>query len=83
MEPRGRPEKQKTLLETAGFTVSSTAMQKIIVLQNYNWRKVHSGQRLLDALSTALGKTYVVGTNETIATSSADSVVVTIGSSKK
>ena len=80
----GEAGKAKTLLETAGFTVSSTANAK-----DYSFTKTIIGAKstvdkgFLDALSTALGKTYVVGTNETIATSSADSVVVTIGSSKK
>ena len=80
----GEAGKAKTLLETAGFTVSTTANAK-----DYSFTKTIIGAKstvdkaFLDALSTALGKTYVVGTNETIATSSADSVVVTIGSSKK
>jgi len=80
----GEAGKAKTLLETAGFTVSSAGNAK-----SYSFTKTIIGAKstvdkgFLDALTTALGKTYVVGTNETIATSSADSVVVTIGSSKK
>lgn len=80
----GEAGKAKTLLETAGFTVSSTANAK-----DYSFTKTIIGAKtsvdkaFLDALSMALAKTYVVGTIEPIASSSADSVVVTIGSSKE
>jgi len=80
----GEAGKAKTLLETAGFTVSGTANAK-----DYSFTKTIISAKstvdkaFLDALSEALAKTYVVGTNEMIASSSADSVVVTIGSSKK
>ena len=80
----GEAGKAKTLLETAGFTVASTANAK-----DYSFTKTIIGAKstvdkaFLEALSAALSKTYVVGTLEELPASSTDSVVVTIGSSKK
>ena len=73
----------KALLTAAGFTVGSTGNAA-----TYNYTKtIIKAKSTVDssyitALSAALGKTYFVDTAQTLASSSADTVQVIIGSSK-
>jgi hypothetical protein len=73
----------KDLLTTAGFTVSGTGnadtydFTKTVIKA-----KVDVPAAFLTQLSTALGKSYVLDTNQTLATSSADEVEVIVGSTK-
>ena len=73
----------KTLLTAAGFTVGSTGNAA-----TYDYTKtIIKAKSTVDpaylaALSAALGKTYLVDIAQTLATSSADTVQVIIGSSK-
>jgi hypothetical protein len=79
----GEAGKAKTLLTTAGYTVGSTANAA-----TYDYTKtIIKAKSTVDAsfissLSTALGKSYIVDVPQTLATSSADTVQVVIGSSK-
>lgn len=79
----GEAGKAKTLLTTAGFEVGSTGNAA-----TYDYTKTIIKAKstveasYLTALSTALSKTYVVDTTQTLATSSSDIVQVVIGSSK-
>ncbi len=79
----GEAGKAKTLLTTAGFKVGSTANAA-----TYDYTKtIIKAQSTVDAafiaaLSSALGKTYVVDSPQTLASSSADTIQVVIGSSK-
>lgn len=79
----GEAGKAKTLLTTAGFKVGSTGNAA-----SYDYTKtIIKAKSTVDsiytsALSAALGKTYVVDTVQTLASSSADTVQVVIGSSK-
>jgi len=79
----GEAGKAKTLLTGAGFKVGTTGNAA-----TYNFTKtIIKAKTTVDAnfvsaLSTALGKTYVVDTTQTLATSSANNVQVVIGSSK-
>lgn len=79
----GEAGKAKTLLTVAGFKVGSTSNAA-----TYNYTKtVIKAKSTVDAsfissLSTSLGKSYVVDVAQTLATSSADTVQVVIGSSK-
>lgn len=79
----GEAGKAKTLLTTNGFKVGSTGNAAA-----YDYTKtIIKAKSTVDsaytsALSTALGKTYVVDTVQTLASSSADTVQVVIGSSK-
>jgi hypothetical protein len=73
----------KTLLTTAGFTVSKTGNAS-----SYDFTKTVIKAKtdvpaaFVTQLSAALSKSYVLDTNQTLATSSADEVQVIIGSSK-
>jgi len=79
----GEAGKAKTLLTTAGFTVGSTANAATYdYTKTLIKAKTTVDTNFVTALSTALGKTYVVDTAQTLATSSADSIQVVIGSSK-
>lgn len=79
----GEAGKAKTLLTTAGFKVGTTANAA-----TYDYTKTIIKAKstveaaYITALSTALGKTYVVDTAQTLATTSADTVQIVIGSSK-
>jgi hypothetical protein len=79
----GEAGKAKTLLTTAGFKVGTTGnastydFTKTIIKA-----KITVDTSFVSALSAALGKTYLVDTTQTLATSSADNVQVVIGSSK-
>jgi len=79
----GEAGKAKTLLMTAGFKVGSAGNAA-----TYDYTKsiikVKStvDATFVSALSTALGKTYSVDTPQTLASTSADTVQVVIGSSK-
>ncbi|HUC94702.1 MAG TPA: LytR C-terminal domain-containing protein [Candidatus Saccharimonadales bacterium] len=79
----GEAGKAKTLLTTAGFNVGSTSNAA-----TYDYTKTLIKAKstiepaFVSALSAALGKTYVVDTPQTLASSSADTVQVVIGSSK-
>lgn len=73
----------KTLLVTAGFTVSKTGNAS-----SYDFTKTVIKAKtdvpaaFITQLSTALSKSYVLDTNQTLATSSADEVQIIIGSTK-
>ena len=73
----------KTLLTTAGFSVSATGNAS-----SYDFTKTVIKAKatvpaeFLTQLSTALSKSYVLDANVTLATSSADQVQVIIGSTK-
>jgi cytoskeletal protein RodZ len=79
----GEAGKAKTLLTGAGFQVGPTGNAA-----TYDYTKTiikaksTVGVAYLTALSTALGKSYLVDTTQTLASSSADTVQVVIGSSK-
>ena len=79
----GEAGKAKILLTTAGFKVGSTANAA-----TYDYTKTIIKAKstvvvtFISSLSAALGKTYVVDTPQTLASSSADTVQVVIGSSK-
>lgn len=79
----GEAGRAKTLLTTAGFKTGTTANAA-----TYDYTKTIIKAKstveaaFVTALSTALGKTYVVDTAQTLSTSSADTVQVIIGSSK-
>ena len=79
----GEAGKAKTLLTTDGFKVGSTGNAA-----TYDYTKtIIKAKRTVDAayisaLSAALGKSYDVDSSQTLATSSADTVQVIIGSSK-
>ena len=79
----GEAGRAKTILTTAGFKVGTTGnaatydYTKTIIKAKSTVEATYTS-----ALSTALGKTYVVDTVLTLATSSADSVQVVVGSSK-
>lgn len=73
----------KELLETAGFKVSKTGNAP-----SYDYTKTVIKAKadvpteFITKLSESLGKSYVVDTNQSLATSSADSVQVIVGSTK-
>ena len=73
----------KTILTTAGFTVSATGNAA-----SYDFTKTVIKAKLdvpatvISKLSTALSKSYVLDTNQTLATSSADKIQVIVGSTK-
>ena len=79
----GEAGKAKTLLTTAGFKVGSTANAA-----SYDYTKTIIKAKstieasFVAALSTALAKSYSVDTAQTLASTSADTVQVVIGSSK-
>lgn len=79
----GEANKVKTLLTGAGFKVGSTANAA-----TYDYTKTIIKAKntvevsFITALSNALGKTYVVDTLQNLASSSADSVQVIVGTSK-
>jgi len=79
----GEAGKVKTLLTDAGFDVGSTGNAA-----TYDYTKtIIKSQKIVDAafiseLSTALGKSYVVESSQSLATSSADKIQVVIGTSK-
>lgn len=79
----GEAGKAKTLLTTAGFKVGSTGNAA-----TYDYTKtIIKAKNTVDAsyvaaLSSALEKTYVVDAAQTLASSSADTVQIVIGSSK-
>ncbi len=79
----GEAAKAKTLLTTAGFKVGSTANAA-----SYDYTKTIIKAKItveasfVAALSTALAKSYSVDTAQTLASTSADTVQVVIGSSK-
>jgi hypothetical protein len=78
----GEAGKAKTLLTTAGFKVGSAGNAA-----TYDYTKTIIKAKstvdtaYLTALSAALGKSYLVDTTQTLATTSADTVQVVIGSS--
>jgi hypothetical protein len=80
----GEAGKVKDLLTTAGFKVSSTGnatsydFTKTVIKA-----KVDVPAAFLTQLTTALGKTYTLDSNQALATSSANAVIVIVGSSKK
>jgi len=73
----------KNLLTTAGFTVTGTGnaasydFTKTVIKA-----KVDVPAAFLTQLSTTLGKSYVLDTNQSLATSSANEVQVIVGSTK-
>lgn len=73
----------KNLLETAGFSVSKTGnapsydFTKTVIKS-----KTDVPEAFLTQLSEALSKSYVLDTNQSLATSSADEVQVIVGSTK-
>jgi hypothetical protein len=79
----GEAVKAKTLLTTAGFKVGSTANAA-----TYDYTKTIIKAKstveapFISALSSALGKNYSVDTSQTLASTSADTVQVVVGSSK-
>jgi len=79
----GEAGRAKTLLTTAGFKIGSTANAA-----SYDYTKtIIKAKSTVDgsfvsALSTALGKSYVVDNPLSLASSSADTIQVVIGSSK-
>lgn len=79
----GEAGKVKTILTTTGFKVGSTGNAA-----TYDYTKtLIKAKSDVDAafvsqLSTALGKTYLIDSSQTLATSSADEVQVVVGSSK-
>jgi hypothetical protein len=79
----GEAGRAKTLLTTAGFKIGSTGNAA-----SYDYTKtIIKAKSTVDAafvsaLSVSLGKTYVVDTAQTLATTSADTIQVVIGSSK-
>ena len=79
----GEAGKVKTLLTTAGFTVGTTSNAATYDYTSTIIKAKSSvNAAFLAQLSTALGKSYVVGTNQTLATSSANDVEVIVGTSK-
>lgn len=73
----------KALLTTAGFTVGSTGNAATFdYTKTIIKAKSTVDPSYITALSAALGKTYLVDTAQTLASSSADTVQVIIGSSK-
>jgi len=79
----GQASVVKDLLTTAGFTVSGTGNAP-----TYDYTKTVIKAKsdvptaFLTQLSTALSKSYVLDTNQSLATSSADEVEVIVGSTK-
>jgi len=73
----------KSILTTAGFTVSATGnaasydFTKTVIKA-----KVDVPATVISKLSAALSKSYVLDTNQTLATSSADEIQVIVGSTK-
>jgi hypothetical protein len=73
----------KNLLTTAGFTVSATGnASSYDFTKTVIKAKVDVPTAFLTQLSTALSKSYVLDTNQSLATSSADVVQVIVGSTK-
>jgi hypothetical protein len=79
----GEANKVKTILTTGGFSVSGTGNAT-----SYDYTKTVIKAKadvpaaFITQVSTLLGKTYVMDTNQTLITSSADSVQVIVGSTK-
>lgn len=79
----GEAGKAKTLITTAGFKVGSAGNAA-----TYDYTKTIIKAKstveapFISALSAALGKTYVIDAAQTLASTSADTVQVVIGSSK-
>lgn len=79
----GEASKAKTLLTEKGFKIGTTANAA-----TYDYTKTIIKAKstvepaFVTALSTTLGKTYVVDATQTLSTSSAESIQIVIGSSK-
>lgn len=79
----GEASKVKTLLEDAGFSVTSTGNAS-----TYDYTKTiikaknTVDEAVLKTLKDALSKSYVVGDNQTLSTSSTTDIQVVVGSSK-
>lgn len=79
----GEAGKVKTLVETAGFKVSKTGNAEAFdFTKTVIKAKADVPTGFLTQLTAALSKSYVLDTNQTLATSSADSVQVIVGTSK-
>jgi hypothetical protein len=79
----GQANVVKDLLVTAGFTVSGTGnAESYDFTKTVIKAKADVPEAFLTQLSTALSKSYVVDTNQSLATSSSNMVEVVVGSTK-